>query len=84
MPDLSPNTRKALIISNIPLLFGENNRRNSANRSILKNSVGQTFDEHGGRIAMAAVLIGPKEVLIIVIVTAIVVFVAARGRRRKH
>jgi hypothetical protein len=43
------------------------------------------FDEQRGRIAMAAMfLIGPKEVLIIVIVTAIVVFIAARGRRRKH
>ncbi len=31
---------------------------------------------------MAAVLIGPREVLVIVIVTAIVVFVAARSRKR--
>jgi len=37
----------------------------------------------GDKISMAAVLIGPKEVLVIVIVTAVVVFVVM-VRRRKH
>jgi len=32
---------------------------------------------------MAAVLIGPKEVLVIMIVTAIVVFLMVRGRKRR-
>ena len=32
---------------------------------------------------MAAVLIGPKEVLVIVVVTAIVVFLMVRGRKRR-
>ncbi|MHC4117487.1 MAG: hypothetical protein ACYSWO_08255 [Planctomycetota bacterium] len=41
-------------------------------------------EESGDLIAMAAVLIGPREVFVIVIVTAIVVFVAARGRGRKR
>jgi len=32
---------------------------------------------------MAAVLIGPKEVLVIVVVTAIVVLLMVRGRKRR-
>jgi len=32
---------------------------------------------------MAAVLLGAQEVLVIVIVTAIVVFLVARGRKRR-
>jgi len=32
---------------------------------------------------MAAVLVGPKEVLVIMIVTAIVVFLLVRGRKRQ-
>ena len=34
------------------------------------------------KVTMAAVLIGPKEVLVIVVVTAIVVFVVMVRRRR--
>jgi len=37
----------------------------------------------GDKIAMAAVLIGPKEVLVIVVVTAIVVLLMVRGRKRR-
>jgi len=33
-------------------------------------------------VYMAAVLIGPKEVLVIILITAIVVFVSVRKRRR--
>jgi len=32
---------------------------------------------------MAAVLIGPKEVLVIMVVTAIVVLLMSRGRKRR-
>jgi hypothetical protein len=32
---------------------------------------------------MAAVLVGPQEVLVIMIVTAIVVFLMVRGRKRR-
>jgi hypothetical protein len=32
---------------------------------------------------MAAVLVGPKEVLVIMIVTAVVVFLMVRGRKRR-
>jgi len=32
---------------------------------------------------MAAVLIGPKEVLVIMIVTAVVVFLLVRGRKHR-
>lgn len=33
-------------------------------------------------VHMAAVLIGPKEVLVIILITAVLVFVAVRKRRR--
>jgi len=32
---------------------------------------------------MAAVLVGPQEVLVIMIITAIVVFLLVRGRKRR-
>lgn len=38
---------------------------------------------NGDRIRMAAVLIGPKEVLVIMIVTAIVVFMMTRRRKQR-
>ena len=53
----------------------------SANRTLETNSAGQRFDDQGNKMGLAAVLIGPKEVLVIVIVTAIVVFLAVRKKR---
>ncbi len=73
-------------MQNISLLFGENNYKSLDQRKCLKN---KTLPDTGwinkeDKITMAAVLIGPKEVLVIVIVTAVVVFVVMVRRKRKR
>jgi uncharacterized membrane protein YesL len=63
-------------MQNIFLLFVERNRKIP-----LKNYFEKRIKREL-KITMAAVLIGPKEVLVIMIVTAIVVFVVMVRRRR--
>jgi hypothetical protein len=41
------------------------------------------LDKQGDKVTMAAVLVGLKEVLVVVIVTAIIVLIAVRGRKRR-
>jgi len=49
-----------------------------------QNSAGYRLDKKEDKITMAAVLIGPKEVLVIIIITAIVVFLVMVRRKRKR
>jgi len=60
------------------LLFSKNTGKSLPKELFLK-----TRNKHGAKITMAAVLIGPKEVLVIMIITAIIVFIVM-VRRRKH
>ncbi len=49
-----------------------------------QDSAGYRLDKKENKITMAAVLIGPKEVLVIMIITAVVVFVIMVRRKRKR
>jgi len=71
---------KDSLMQNIFLLFGKKNRKIPTKRTISKT----TRNKHGAKMTMAAVLIGPKEVLVIMIVTAIVVFVVMVRRRKRR
>jgi hypothetical protein len=65
-------------LQNISLLFIKKTAK-----SVSIELFSKIKDKPGAKRTMAAVLIGPKEVLVIVIVTAIVVFVAMVRRRRR-
>jgi len=53
----------------------------SVGRTSQTDSAGHRFDYQGDEMDLAAVLIGPQEVIVIVIVTAIVVFLVLRRKR---
>jgi len=67
------------------LISGENNYKNLDQKETFEeqDSAAYRLDKKGDQITMAAVLIGPKEVLVIIIITAVVVFLTM-VRRRKH
>jgi hypothetical protein len=55
----------------------------SFKRFLKESSAEYKLNKQGDKIAMAAVLVGPQEVLVIMIVTAIVVFLVVRGRKNR-
>jgi len=66
-------------------LIFENNYKNLDQKETFEeqDSAGHRLDKKGDQTTMAAVLIGPKEVLVIIIITEVVVFLTM-VRRRKH
>jgi hypothetical protein len=73
---------KTIVTLNIYLIFDKRSVKIITKRFLRKFCRTENFD-NGDKIAMAAVLIGPQEVLVIMIVTAIVVLLLVRGRKHR-